>query len=169
MKEKVLMEVGSVAGKGELTLTDRRVILRKGHVVTYEDETREIPLEKVAGADVREMDISASFVFNWMGIEMALLLIFFGLTSASVPLYNVYLTFTGSFGPNFFGHMGRLILSLLMVWLGIVMIPWFDGVIIRIKSTDGKTIRYLKNIMFRRQLEKFRFLLVQEVQKLKKK
>jgi hypothetical protein len=170
MKEQVLMDLGLKDGKAELSLTNKRVILGKEPFVTYGDETKEIPIGDVQSVEVKEMDLSASFVFNWMGIELALILIFFGLTSASVPLYDVYRTMTiASISPKFIEHLGRLILSLIMIWLGIMLIPWFDGIIIRIKSKGGKTIRYVKNIRSRKKLEKFKFLLVKEVQKKMKK
>jgi hypothetical protein len=165
MKERMLMGVG----KGDLSLTNQKVVLKKEPIVKYNDDTKEIPLNKVSAVEVKEMDFSASFVFNWMGIEMGLLLIFFGLTSASLPLYNVYLTVMGSSNPNLVVQVGRLILALIMIWLGFMLIPWFDGVIIRVKSKDGKTIRYLKNIRFRPELEKFKFKLIQEVQKSSRK
>lgn len=169
MKEKVLIDIDSVDGKGELSLTNQRVVVRKEPVVKYNDDAKEISLDKISGIEVREMDLSASFVFNWMGMEIALLLIFFGLTSASLPLYHAYRAMMGSPSPNQLVQLGRLIISIVMVGAGLFLIPYFDAVILRIKSMDGKTLRYVKNVRYRSQIEKFKSMLIEEVQKIKRK
>jgi hypothetical protein len=169
MAEKTLYEAGNVSGKGEILLTDQRVILRQEPVVKYENDVKEIPLSKIANVGVVEMDFSASFVLNWLGIEMALLLVFFGLTSASLPMYHMYQIMMGAPGDNPLGQAGKLLISAVMVASGLILIPQFDAVLLKITSKEGKTIRYLKNIDYRPSVEKFKLLLLDRISRTRKK
>ncbi len=140
----------------ELELSKGRIRSYKTPAVTFENDTRELSVKNVKSAEVIEMGAKLDFIFNWMGIETALILIFFGLTSASQPLYNIFTALIGYPTPDLPIHVGRVILSLIMVWTGITLIPWFDGVELIITSNDGKMLRYMRNVRFIGSLKKFR-------------
>lgn len=165
MAEKTLYEIGNQAGKEEILLTDKRLILKQDPLVKYENDVREIPLSKVKSVNVSEMDFSASFVLNWIGVEIALLLVFFGLTSASLPMFHVYRILMGSPAENPLGQVGKLLISAVMIGAGILLVPQFDGVILKVVSTDGKQIRYLKNVDYRPALQQLKLKIMQKAKR----
>lgn len=155
--------------KKELVLTKTDVKLLKKPAVNYPTDTDNIKIKDIQKVRVSEMDLSVGFAFNWIGIELALLLIFFGLTSASIPLYNVWMALVGYPAFNFNLHFARVLVSMIMIWVGIVLVPWFDAVGITIIAKDGSIIRYLRNIRFRNELEIFKQELINRTKKKKTK
>lgn len=165
MAEKVLDQLPSKKEAAELILTSKVVKLKRKPIVQYTEDVGELGLKEIKTVDVIEMDFSPAFVPSWVGIEIGLLLVFFGLTRSSIPLYRVYTWLLGYADSTILASLISVLVSIIMMGAGVLLITVFDTVMLVITSKEGKKIRYLKNNKLRPQIEKFRANLMKRIRK----
>lgn len=155
MREKIIDVLGGDPKEGDLVLTDRRVKLRRMSLVQYSNDVQELQLSDVKEVRVKDIGFEVPFIPYWLGIELALLLVFVGLTGSSIPLYNVFLWLIGFYTPNIVSHFLSVLVSAILVLGGSKLIPLFDVSMIEITSKKGSRVRYIANRSMKKMMVRF--------------